>query len=109
MNKVILVVNQSTTWPRSLRRRGRAAEPVPGDVEVVVVLMTVPCAPMTGKKWNLFNSEEQDTAWSALDRAKSKLLVASLPLLVLAKVEMAANTCISQPKTVASFRSSTQL
>ena len=44
MNKFILVVSQSTMWPRSFRRRGCAAEPVSQDFEVAGVLMTVACA-----------------------------------------------------------------
>ena len=52
--------------------------------------------PVTGKTWDLLNSQEQKRAWNFFYKAKPKLLAASPPLLVLAKVEMAVNMCLAQ-------------
>ena len=51
---------------------------------------------VTGKTWNLLNSQEQRRAWNLFYKAKPKLLAASPPLLVLAKVEMAVDMCLAQ-------------
>ena len=52
--------------------------------------------PVTGKTWDLLNSQEQKRAWNLFYKAKPKLLAASPPLLVLAEVEMAVNMCLAQ-------------
>ena len=51
---------------------------------------------VTGKTCDLLNSQEQKRAWNLFYKAKLKLLAASPPLLVLAKVEMAENMCLAQ-------------
>ena len=52
--------------------------------------------PVTGRTWDLLNSQEQKRAWNLFHKAKPKLLAASPPLLVLAKVEMAVKMCLAQ-------------
>ena len=52
--------------------------------------------PVTGKTWDLLNSQEQKRACNLFYRTKPKLLAAAPPLLVLAKVEMAVNICLAQ-------------
>ena len=52
--------------------------------------------PVTGKTWDLLNSQEQKRAWNLFYKAKPKLLAASPPLMVLAKVEMALDVCLAQ-------------
>ena len=59
--------------------------------------------PVTGKTWDLLNPQEQKRAWNLSYKTKPKLLVSSPPLLVLAKVEMAVNMCISQHKAGRKF------
>ena len=51
---------------------------------------------VTGKTWDLLNSQEKQRAWNLFYKTKPKLLAASPPLLVLAKVEMAVNMCLAQ-------------
>ena len=59
--------------------------------------MTVPCVCLvTGRTWDVFNSQEQKRAWNLFHKTKPKLLAASLPLLVPAKVELAVNMCLAR-------------
>ena len=48
--------------------------------------------PVTGRTWDLLNSQEQQRAWNLFYKTKPT----SPPLLVLAKVEMAVNMCLAQ-------------
>ena len=56
--------------------------------------MTVPV--LCDRTWDLLNSQEQKSAWNLLYKTRPKLLAASPPLLVLAKVEMAVNMRLAQ-------------
>ena len=49
--------------------------------------------PVTGRTWDLLNSQKQKRVSNLFYKTKRKLLAASPPLFVLAKVEMAVNMC----------------
>ena len=90
------MISQSTMWSRSFRRPGCAAEPVAEDFKKGWSLVDSAMCPVTGKTWDLLNSQEQKRAWNLFYKAKPKLLAALPPLLVLAQVEMSVNMCLAQ-------------
>ena len=59
--------------------------------------------PVTGRTWDLLNSQEQKRAWNLLHKTVPKLLAASPPLLVLANFEMTVNMCLAQQEAGRKF------